>query len=273
MAITFQSAQHAKTNSGTTLTITKPVSVAVGDLLVCVISAANSVDTLSGWTLITSQSNTDGNLFTFYKIAVSGDVSASDYTWTFSGNAVVGGILRFTGEFHSTPISFAKDNENTATATPTYTATITPVTANSMLLFCVSFVYASGAGSSGTVSGYAVTTSNPSWTEAFDQSQTTGGSGDTQCSVAYATRPEITATGDASCTCTLSRRSSCIILAIRPKIVFTQTDTLVLVDSLKKVIRRTISSTVSLVDTLITNKSRKWTKKTKPTTIWTKKIK
>ena len=80
---------------------------------------------------------------------------------------------------------------NSSTNTPTFTTGVTPSVANSYLIF----VYFSSF--THTVSSYAITTDNPSWTEITDISEATP---DMTMALAYASRPETTATGNFTCT-------------------------------------------------------------------------
>jgi len=273
MSINYQSSQSS--TAGTNLVIAKPTSLAVDDYMVAGIHHQNNITSVpSGWSQLTTIANGGGGTLRVYYIkATSTEVSATDFTWVADGNFLCGGIVRLTGDFHSTPFAVYGQDDEVSTVSPTYTTTVTPNNANSLLLYFVGATVSTGIMGGTSVSNYAVTTSNPSWTEAFDVTTNIGSNGDIQCSMAYATRPQITATGNSTATISGARSSSAVIVVCRPKILVTISDTLVLVDSLKKVIRKTISSTLSLVDTLTTGKSRKWTKRTKPTTTWTKKIK
>src|SRR5690349_11871893 len=116
MAVAFQSVQTASASS-TTITITKPVSLAVGDLMVAhlVATGTSAQETatvsLTGWTAIsgTGQGDAGANTCTrnlpHYKIADSSDVAASNFTFTWTASmALRGAIYRITGA-NPTPLT------------------------------------------------------------------------------------------------------------------------------------------------------------------------
>lgn len=154
--------------TSTDITITKPSSVAVGDILVALIGyrdvSARTINTLSGWTYLQGVSNTVG-MYAFWKTATSGDVSATDYTFSASGTAAYmsGAIIRASGQAVGNETVSEYDTDNVTSTTLTYTTALTPTTAESLLV--MAFV---GRGASApTLSGY---TSTPSatWTERAD---------------------------------------------------------------------------------------------------------
>lgn len=261
MAVTLESVQTGAYADGT-LTITKPVSLAVGDLMVAVVhgNTTGGITIPSGWTGLTSvavgAAVTD--LITYYKIATSTEVSASNFSWTVAGGQYIGGaIMRITGHHSSNPVAvFATDTEVT-TATPTFTSTVTPNTANSIILFFLG-TYLNSA-TTRTASTYAIVTSNPTWTEQLDITTSAMGGATYQTSFASATRPQTTATGNA--TVTLS--GSCtnlgnIMVVVRPQITSTLTETETAVETLTKTPTKNITNTESVVETLIAEKDRIW---------------
>lgn len=268
MAIAFQSAQSATVNGGS-LVITKPVSTAVGDLLVAVIATQNTMSTApSGWTQLSNQASPGSlvNLYVYYIFATSTEVAASNFTWTAASNVMEGGIARITGNIHTvSPVSvFAKTNA-AASTTPSYAITVTPTTPNSILLFCIG----SGAGvGTNTSSTYAIVTSNPSWTEAFDVSTTTGGGSSGHAAMAYGSRAAITATGNASAAFSANWESSAFMVVVRPQFTVTLTETLTMADTLVKKITKLFTDTLTMSDTLASIKSRLWRSATKPVTTW-----
>ena len=101
MAIVVESVSPVATAISSNLTVTKPTGVAVGDLLVAVLFAVEAdVGSLAGesWTLLSGWSNAGSvlngvtNAVSFqYKLATSGDVSASNFTFNFSDNETLRG--------------------------------------------------------------------------------------------------------------------------------------------------------------------------------------
>jgi hypothetical protein len=202
MAITIESVQVA-TNAAANVTVTKPVDLAVSDLMVVHLSNYRASSTSSaiavpdGWTAITDnlQQDCDSggasmNIRALYKIADAADVAASNFTFTSAGaSQFTGAIYRITGYAPTVNIDVANSGASLNDATPSFNITITPNYASDLLLFLVC-----AYGVPLTVSNYAVTTSNPSWTENYDRKDLT-----LLFSGASATRPEITATGNATC--------------------------------------------------------------------------
>lgn len=214
MAVAYESVQttaFTTLSSGGNLVITKPTGLAVNDILIAHLSAVRASgsnadwNTPSGWTsLLNLQEvgnlNSKARLTVFYKVADSGDVAASNFTFTTnSSSALCGGALyRISG---GASINGAIDGE-IDTTTPTFTNTITPSLADSVMLFLVT---AADAGdTTGSVSGYAITTDNPTWTERYDftgsQGVANGSNAQGIMAGATASRSQTTATGDSSCT-------------------------------------------------------------------------
>lgn len=265
------SIQTTAYTTSASLTITKPVSLAVGDFMVAFIQGAQeSATPPSGWSLDINYNVASGNsqMKIYTKTADSGDVAASNFTWTFGGGQYHGGsIMRITGFNTALPMAVYAQDDALATATPTFTSTVTPNTVDSLLIFCLG-TYVNASGNTRTASGYAIATSNPAWTEQLDQTVDTG-SASFQMSIASSIRPQITATGDASCTMS----GSCtdlgnIMLVIRPQITFTATETTSIVDFNIKGVNKTLNESTSVTDTLATSKQRRWNNQDKNSSSW-----
>lgn len=260
MAVTYQSsATSAPSGDSTSLTITAPSGIAEGDLLVASINAQGGSATSTGWTEIDQA----GRLTTLYKVAVSADESATDYTFSFSNGSRSGGIVRISGQ-HTSPISTSSINEWGAGTSAT-TGTITPAP-NSLLLFVVS------NDDDKTISGYTITTSDPSWTEAFDVQ---GASSNSSIALAYATRPEATATGTGTATASASTsgEASLIAVAIPPNVtvspsVLTATASIVApaITGTANVSPAVITATASIQAPTIDTSASKWSNTSKSDT-------
>lgn len=206
--IVYQSKQSAGGLSSS-VTITKPTSLAVGDLMVAQIAATASstpgITTLSGWTLVRSDASSDGTSGTvsslFWKVATSGDVAATNFTFVTSGTGSCGSISRFT-EANTTAPTDQSNGNNATGVTALSTSGITPTkNTGTFLIFTTS-----SDNKSPTVSGYAIATGNPSWSEAYDDSFGDIGPGSREViiSMAYGSRNTLTATGNATATLSLS---------------------------------------------------------------------
>lgn len=194
MALAYRSYNFGTFTTSTSLTITKPTSLAVGDLMVARIVAETALvsDLVlpSGWSEIGSIDDGARVMRVMNKIADSADVAATNFTFSVTNSCVCGGeLIAISGG----GIVLSSRSEGSVTASGgnvTFTnSTITPNTANSVLLFFIWKV-----GTVKTFSNYAITTDNPSWTEISDVNTTLGI--DHSISCAYANRSQTTATGD-----------------------------------------------------------------------------
>lgn len=150
------------------LTITKPASVAVGDLLVTAIGWKNgisrSLTTLSGWTALQVSGSDVIGIAVFWRTATSADVSATDYTWSMSGNCswMSGVMLRISGQPTGSEIASSEiDTANETDTTVTFTTASSPTTSESLIIMGVSGV------NSVSLSSYA-TTPTATFTERAD---------------------------------------------------------------------------------------------------------
>lgn len=205
MAVAYRSHNNVgfTTTSGgaRTITITKPTGLTAGDYMVAMIMVVDGIGTaeaVSGWTLLggtTSQSNKQ--IIVYGKTATAGDVAATNFTFlVISGNGdsndyIAGTLIACSG---TAPISQAvflgagEDIDNSS-ATQVYTGPITPTVADSVLIM--------GSLASGVVtnvSGYAIATDDPTWTERHDTS--VNDSNDYTLGIATAPRTAVTSTGD-----------------------------------------------------------------------------
>lgn len=276
MAVAVQSVSSNGTGA-TSLVITKPSGLAVGDLMIATVgygtsgAGAQTISPPSGsWAAVVEPEADDGGANTrtklsiFKKIADSADVAASNFTFTCS-LAIRGGIYRIDGHSPSTPVetfnSFGVIND----ATPvTGAATVTPTRANSLLIFSVN-TFGSTDNSS-----YSVATSNPSWTEDYELSG---------LSSAHATRTETTATGDATFAHngTASTDSCVAIIVINPTIDVTVSPSTV--TGISTVNTPAISGGAAVSPSTVTGSSTvntpshmeqaDWSNPSKHTSIWT----
>lgn len=105
---------------GTTLTITKPVGLAVDDLMFAVMGydggTGISITPPSGsWTLDdrTDDGTTQG-LVTYWKAADAADVAASNFVWTLTSTTASGGIYAIVGADTISPIDTSSGNVGSA---------------------------------------------------------------------------------------------------------------------------------------------------------------
>lgn len=274
---TYQSVQTVAWASSTTAVITKPTSLAVGDLMMAILVNQTGVTSdwtgPSGWTSYANttilSSGTEMRLTVMYKVAEASDVSASNFTFTQSQNVSrSGAILRITN-FGFIDQTAKTDFFNTTTTLSPITG-ITPTKINELLLMIV--VGGESSGTDPTYSGYSIATSNPSWTEIFDLSNSSGTTG---FACAVATRPEITATGNGSITLdTYPTGGDYIvrIISLAPRVDGSATPSAIAntyfrvpphIQPIKNVSFATLESTSTSRNKIT------WTNETKPTTTWT----
>ncbi len=144
--IALRSGSQTNTSTNATITINKPTSLAVGDLMLANIVQSDNDNatlanaTISGWTLVAGEEF--GNVGNdswwgtiLYKVATAADVAATDFTFTgdtdaddmeggiaaFSGVAVTGGVSG--GPFDVAPGSINNINTDDFSATAITTAT------------------------------------------------------------------------------------------------------------------------------------------------------
>jgi hypothetical protein len=195
MAATIQSFNTANPGNASSITVTKPTGLAVGDLMIfhyAYNDASDTPDTISGWTHEVNNATFGlGHTGLQWKIADSGDVAASNFTLTFSGTvgSPVAGLIRIDG-YASAGLLNDSGNLQPNTSSPTYTNTVTPTTPNALILF-----FTANNEGKAVNDDYAIVTDNPSWSELYDVQGSTAAS----VALGYATRTETTATGNSSC--------------------------------------------------------------------------
>lgn len=113
-----ESTTAASKATGTSIAVTKPSGVAVGDLLVAVVASnAKAVTPPSGWTLGTSKTSGAVYLYQWYRVATSADVSASSYSFSLVSGDVAASMLRISGQNTLVPlIAASQANASAATA-------------------------------------------------------------------------------------------------------------------------------------------------------------
>lgn len=190
----------------------------------------DSVAAPAGWTEQGLPLIDGGMMYVGTKVATATEVSASDFTFTATGTAgnraLIGKISKITGGREGN-IGYAKANASSGagTATTVTVGTITPSIADSLILFFMS----AGAALPG-FSAYAMATSNPSWTEAYDVSYDNANA-DLSIAFAYASRPETTGTGNVTATISADLFWSGLVMAIAPQITTTVADSTTLTDA------------------------------------------
>lgn len=197
--------------------VSKPASLTEGDLMVAVLqigTANDGVYSATGWSEVDNELGSVSSVTVLAKVATSGDVAASDFTFTPSGTQVgssdemSGFIIRFTGNSftgaENVKASFFQDNA--ATTTKTFSNGIVPFSTGSVFVL----VACNAQSNVGAQSGYAITNNDPTWTERIDYNSSAGSFG-----VATATPSAVSDTGDSTVVYTASEASTGILMAVQ----------------------------------------------------------
>lgn len=197
---TFQSSQQNTTLGTGSITITKPTSLAVGDLMIAHLgefATFAGFNVPSGWASIYQAGNgSNFNVLTslMYKIADAGDVAASNFTFTSVDGAakVAGAICRITGFSSGDPIGGFNGIDDYSSGSVSFPAGFTPDGPDTLFLFTATCWRRAPA-----FSNYAMVTDNPTWAQSYQFTINTGGF-DGGMALAYAQRASAAATGNFS---------------------------------------------------------------------------
>lgn len=266
--------------STTTTNCTLPSGSSVGDLVILLYSFFGNAneslepsgsEAMNVLQIYTNWVGTTRKFGLMYKELNSTDISNGyvqvNSNGTFSGT-IRGHLLRITGGVSTSLI----DTWNTGSGgtSPTFNNTATPLTADSLLIMY-------GLSDANTsISGYGITTSNPSWTELVDTAYQDGSSNYITHSIAYANRPEVTATGDStftvgsgSCACALIVVQAKADASISPSVMtLTAEIQAPVVSAGANVSTSVIDATVSVVAPTITTPAPKYLNTDKNSSTW-----
>lgn len=180
MAITVESSAQADYNSSS-VTITKPTGLTVGDLMVATIAGEDNaaLTTLSGWTALQTDTTIAATVSVQYKIADSSDVAASNFTFTNSNSKnMAGAILRISGHAPTALFSDSgkKVTENTDVGSFSFSGdTISPRTDAELIIVLCSANQATAVGTAGNPD---INGTDPTWTNFFNHNRDQGGGTD-----------------------------------------------------------------------------------------------
>jgi hypothetical protein len=265
MAVAYQSVSSSGWSVGLTSVVSKPSGLAVGDLMIgwCALAQPASVTPPSGFTSWDFQLDGASDVASYlsYKTADSSDVAASNFTFT-SNNSVTqqAHLIRISGQTIQPTIYKYGEGSASNSATPSIAAGVTPDRANSLLLM----FWSSSTATSGN-STYAIATSNPTWTEIVDSDD--GGTRHMAC--AYATRPEVTATGNISVSgggATTDWAGQ--LIAIAPAWTFTCADNVGVTEAKTVNLSILVRENIGLTEDVSAETQRLWTTGNKSSTTW-----
>lgn len=264
MAIALASHQDNGSTAGTTITVTKPASTASGDLLIAHLVVQNDTASWTGLDGFTSIAEVQGSGMAScicYKVADGTEPDPFTFTVSAAGSGVakLATVSRITGARRNTSLVISANSGQANASSTTVTATtITPVEANSLLMFFAC------NGDSKTHSGYAIATSNPSWTEIVEGTQ-----GTLSYASAYALRPEITATGSGTATLSATAANIGQMIVVSEMPTTTTSDTVTTSDTFLGNLSVLIANTVTATDTITSTVARLWTKLARNVKTWT----
>src|SRR6266550_1311220 len=128
----------ANSTSTTSVTVTRPASVATGNLMVAQISLRSNaaITAPAGWTTIgnlrTSGATLEQRLY--YRFATAADTAGTTYQWSWTGNAdATGAILAYSGVDATSPFDVTPSDNAGSSATASATG-VTTTQANDMLI-------------------------------------------------------------------------------------------------------------------------------------------
>lgn len=285
MAVAYAGITVVGVSDSTSTNITLPAGTTAGDILIlrlCWGGHTSETYDITGFTAFYENQSAFSrpNVSYYkdsagYKVATSGDITAGYVTVSSSGtfgSSCIGTLIRVTGGA-SDNIQYASAGVN-GSSSPSYGNSITPSYANSLLLLNIFATTYLGVPA---ISAQAIATSNPSWTEVNEYNN---GSGDglSNIATAWAIRPEITATGNSSCTLSATRNSNGLLIVIAPLVnasvsatPLSLTSTIVppTLTGTANVAGVPIAITSTIVPPVVTTPADAWTKQTKNGGSWT----
>lgn len=160
--------------------------------------ASGTMSDESGWTHEIANASVSANtkMGVMWKVADSGDAAASNFTFDFSESvASAGAIYRITNFVPSDLLNESSQTSTNATPPLSFATGVTPLTTEHLLLLLLSGGSIANLATELGASGYAVATSNPSWTEHYDIARGAGGGSNHGMAGASAERSTASATG------------------------------------------------------------------------------
>ena len=203
MAIVVESVSTPSYSNSGSVVVTKPSGTQTGDLMLIHFHSRNdgggtptgNIVTVpsTGWTLGQWNKGTQGVYQTsefYYKIA---EVGEGDSGWTFDGTVWhAESVYRISGVDTTTPVQTTNGGSSDNTSTPSISAGVTPLNANSLIM-----QFWGAQTISTAVSSYAIATDDITWTEAYDVNSASPGV-NVSIAAAYGLRTATSATGSFS---------------------------------------------------------------------------
>lgn len=275
--------KSSATGTAGDVTVTKPTSLAVGDIMIAFIHSSTSGaggethTGPSGWTKLENVVVSNGSILTVWGVvATSTQTAASNFSWTSAGtnDSTIGTIFRITGTNGFQSLS---DNVVSTSNSALTNGGVTTLSTNTLLLL---------AGTDESVdtdvefSAYAVTNNDPTWTEEYDLFYDTGSAAN--IGIASADYPYIQATGTATVTTNEGSDEASALVAITENIDVTASPAVIDLTSSVQAPSVTGDANISpaVIDITatpqaptITTEDAKWSNKAKSSTSWNNKNK
>lgn len=188
MAVAFRDQTTSSAGNNQSFSFNIPAGTQNGDVLIFAIGSRKDFGGSPGpetWTLVRQDNGTQALRWRVYSLRWTTGMSTSiTLTMNSSSDSAFASVVAYSGADSTSPVGASNGNTggNTTNAS---VSQITPAAANSMIVECVMGY------NGGTVSSYAIVTSNPTWTEANDN---------TCVAQAYGLRAAATATGNGTAT-------------------------------------------------------------------------
>ena len=182
MAVVVESTTVNTFSAVTTVTLTKPTGLAVDDLMVAAICftddiAVATITTPAGWTLVDTTGELGIDAFrhsTYYKLADSGDVAASNFSFvaaTGNPNAGAGVLLRVSGVRTDTQLDSSEIEVQNNVTDPQFTLALTAGQDNVLYVIAL----ASKDNGATNIASPTIDGTNPTWVEHLDDVATDEG--------------------------------------------------------------------------------------------------
>lgn len=199
-AVAYKSGSFDASGGSTSdCTVNAPAGLATGDLMVgyAFVRSALTFTNPTGWTQLFNSTASGGVLIT-WKIATAADVSASTFTFAFTGgtdSVNSCSVQVWSGTDQTSPIDqFQAGVNGSGTGGTGTTPTLTGITPTKANTTAVIFAHGLNTTSIMTASGYQIATDNPTWSEHLDSGGTIG-TRRISMAMADASRPQTTAYG------------------------------------------------------------------------------
>lgn len=194
LPVLASSASTAVTATVSSIVVTKPTSLAVGDSMIATIgfglaAGSRSFTTPSGWTLLQKADASQNGYAVFHIVATATETAASDFTFAITGGtaSMTGGISRITGLASGSEIASSIIDSDLVTEDTSFAFTGTAAHVGQEIMALATFFGVDvSLAAAPTMSTYA-STPTATYTETYERSSKDGASDGLLLAVASAT--------------------------------------------------------------------------------------